>query len=257
MKKIISTADKLVLFIGGPRHKVLSLIIEEKIPIEQVYFPDNENPRLDVTKEICLQNKIPTKKIKKSEIHGEIPDVYNKVCLSLGFPYLFPKSFLNQTRFVINVHGTLLPKYRGASTLNWAIENGDKESGVTVHFVDEGCDTGDIILQKSFPLSVFETGKSLYRKTLEFEPHVVLEALKALYDGSYNLTSQKGLESQCYPNRKPHHSELDQTQPLSLLYNKIRAADPIDYPAYFYINGEKVCIKIWRETKAIEDQDLI
>jgi methionyl-tRNA formyltransferase len=249
--------EKLVLFIGGPRHRVLEALIRKKIPIQCVFLPGNNNLKLRETILICEKNSIPLYVISKEELQGEIPLIKGRPCLSLGFSYLFPKKFIDQARFIINVHGTLLPKYRGACTLNWAIENGDTESGVTVHFVDEGCDTGDIILQKSFSIGEFDTGKSLYRKTLEFEPEVVLEALEQMYEKKVVPLPQGKTDGRDYPNRQPFHSEVNPQEPLIALYNKIRAADPILYPAYFFIAGEKVCIKLWRENKSPDQEDYI
>ena len=100
-----------------------------------------------------------------------------ETCLSVGFGLLFPPAFLASVAACLNVHGTLLPDYPGARSLNWVIECGERASGVTVHLVDEGVDTGPILLQRAFPLTWFDTGKSLARKTLAFEPMVVVEAL--------------------------------------------------------------------------------
>ena len=257
MIKNIYKEDNLILFVGGPRHKVLQALIENNIRIGLVFIPEIENFRLIPSIEMCNNYGIPIKKISKSQLKEQLPEIHNKPCLSLGFPYLFPKEFLEKTRFVVNVHGTLLPKYRGSRTLNWVIENGDTTSGVTVHFVDEGCDTGDIILQKSFSVSEFDTGKSLYRKTLEFEPGVVVEALKMLSKRNFKVRSQQKLLSTQYPNRQPFHSEIDPRKPLVDLYNKIRAADSENYPAYFFINEQKICIKIWREKKLDDEDDML
>ncbi len=258
MKTKLNKEDTWVILIGGPRHRVLLKLIERGVHVSLVFIPDNDNPKLEETLKICSDFSIPVKKLSKPSLSLKVDGIANMPCLSLGFPYLFPQSFINQARFIVNVHGTLLPKYRGACTLNWIIENDEQESGVTVHFVDSGCDTGNIILQRSFPLSIFDTGKSLYRKTLEFEPEVVCEALKILYtNNNIPLISQKNLECKQYPNRKPFHSELDISKPLMNLYNQIRASDPEKYPAYFFINGEKVCIKIWRETKSSSEEDMV
>lgn len=258
MKIKLNKEDKWVMLTGGPRHRALLKLIENNIPISLVFIPDNDNPKLEETLKICSEFSIPVKKMNRGSLSLKIDEIADMPCLSLGFPYLFPQSFIDQARFIVNVHGTLLPKYRGACTLNWIIENGEQESGVTVHFIDSGCDTGDIIIQRSFPVSIFDTGKSLYRKTLEFEPDVVSEALKILYSSNnIHLVFQKNLECKQYPNRKPFHSELDTSKPLMDLYNQIRASDPEKYPAYFFINGEKVCIKLWREIKSSHEEDMV
>lgn len=247
----------LVVFLGGPRHLALNELIKN-FTVECIFVPQGGNPRLQDSLKIALDNGIKVVYVTKKNLE-EHADLYrDKQCLSLGFPYLFNKIFLNTVKFCLNVHGTLLPKYRGACTLNWVIENGDSESGVTIHLIDEGCDTGPILLQKAFPVSRFDTGRSLYRKTLEFEAAIIIEALN-LWDKEKIFPKDQPLieDIQQFPNRKPHHSELDVNKPFKDLYNKIRAADPDKYPAYFFENGDKIIVKIYRENKKDSEQDLI
>lgn len=209
-------------------------------------------PSMDVAKE----HSIPIRVIRKSELSSLGKSLSGETVLSVGFGYIFPKAFLASVGRCFNVHGTLLPKYRGARTLNWVVEHGEMESGVTVHIVDDGVDTGPILLQKAFALSPFDTGASLFRKTLEFEPEVVVEALAELESGSFRLVAQTPDHSSL-PNRVPSDSELDVSLPLNELINKIRASDPDRYPAYFIYAGEKVCVRLWRPDKDDSEADMI
>jgi methionyl-tRNA formyltransferase len=112
------------------------------------------------------------------------------------------------------------------------------------------------LLQRSFPLSRFETGRSLYRKTLEFEPDVVVEAL-AIYEriGLANVRPQNYANVERHPDRVPMHSRLDPNRTLAELYNDIRAADPEVYPAYFEVDGQKVCVRLWRQSKPDDEYE--
>ncbi len=129
---------------------------------------------------------------------------------------------------------------------------------MTVHIVDDGVDTGPIVLQRAFPLSPFETGKSLYRKTLAFEPDVVVDALRRFErEGASCATPQFAARACHYPDRVPGHSEIDPSKSLLGVFNEIRAADAKQYPAYFYIEGQKVCVRLWRPDKPIGEDDLV
>lgn len=253
----IQRNDKIVLFIGGPRHNAFQAILSNEYHVSHVFFPDNKNPKLHLSRLLATTHQIPYSFISKDQISNFSSFIKNKLCISLGFPYLFPTDFYQSAKLFINVHGTLLPKYRGGCTLNWVIENGDEESGVTVHLIDEGCDTGDIIIQKRFAVSKFDTGKSLYRKTLEFEPSVIIEALNLIMTGKYELQAQADRNIKQYPNRQPDHSEVNPEKTLLQLYNQIRASDPKDYPAYFLVDGEKVCITLWRANKPSNEEDTL
>ncbi|MBF9231982.1 methionyl-tRNA formyltransferase [Microvirga alba] len=250
----------LVYFSGGPRERVLQSILNAGHHVERVFVNNPTRwPKVQATIDLATEKKIPVHVVaNKADLKTLIPIVEGKICFSAGFSYLFGVDFLSAVKVCINVHGSLLPKYPGARTLSWAIEYGESESGVTVHVVDQGMDTGPIILQRSFPLSQFETTRSLARKTADFESSVVVDALRKFeYEGIGSASAQASSEAVDLPNRIPSHSEIDPTQSLLELFNKIRAADPVNYPAYFYLNGEKVCIKLWRPDKPSDESDLI
>ncbi|MCA9789831.1 MAG: hypothetical protein KC462_08660, partial [Cyanobacteria bacterium HKST-UBA05] len=251
---------KITYFSSGPRQQLFEALLASKHDVVRVVTTDPERwPKVEPTLALAKAHGIPVVKIKhKDELDRLVPLLEGTVCLSAGFAFLFPASFLTlieqQHLMLLNVHGTLLPKYRGGRTLNWVIAHGETESGVTVHQIDTGMDTGPILLQRRFPVSAFDTGKSLYRKTLAFEPEVVLEALALLEVGKAEFTPQPRLNGHKHPglevpDRQPEHSELDASQPLCDLYDTIRAADPVDYPAHFFVEGQKVCVKLWRDDK--------
>lgn len=250
----------LHFFTGGPRVAVMEAVLDAGHRVERVYANDPERwPKVLPCIELARRRDIPVAIVKRrhelAEIEGEIA---GRLCLSAGFNYLFPSSFLESAAACLNVHGSLLPKYKGARTLAWAIEQGERESGVTVHLVDPGMDTGPILLQRSFPLSPFETTKSLARKTGAFEPEVVVEALDIFErKGVAACRAQAPIDDIDWPNRSPDHSEVDPKRPLLDLFNKIRAADPVDYPAHFYVEGQKVCIRLWRPDKPESENDLV
>lgn len=248
-------------FSSGPREAVLSQLLHSGVSIKNVYVTDPKRwPKITPTIDLAKKHGIPVNILTRQDLEKPPSELKNKMCLSVGFGIIFPKIFLDHIKLALNVHGTLLPKYRGARTLNWVIENGEAESGVSIHIVDEHIDNGPIIHQKKFNISKFDTGISLARKTLLFEPEVVVEAIRKFEQFGEKIAQaqQFSEEIDCYPaNRIQSHSEVDPKLPLIDLYNKIRASDPENYPAYFYIDGQKVCIKLWRENKSDTEFDLI
>ena len=239
----------LVYFSSGPRERVLNALLQSGHKVSAVFVTDPQFwPKVAPTVTLAESADIPVRIISKSELSTIGSELSGQTCLSVGFGYLFPPPFLEAVELCLNVHGTLLPDYAGARTLNWIIENCESESGVTVHKVDGGVDTGPILLQARFPLTKFDTVDSLYAKTLDFEPQVVLQALEMVEDGTARYTTQTQDHTSVvrYPDRVPEDSEIDPTRSLTELYDKIRAAPPDRFPAYFFVNGEKVCIRMWR-----------
>ena len=159
------------------------------------------------------------------------------------YRYILPRELIEMAlNGAVNLHPSLLPKYRGRAPINWAILNGETEIGLTAHFIEEGVDNGDIIEQIRIPLSIHED---------------VGDALSALMPLYRSLTSkvtsyfehkhiprqhQDILKGSIYPARKPEDGQIDWSKPAVEIRNLVRAvAKP--YPgAFCYYNGEKVYI---------------
>jgi methionyl-tRNA formyltransferase len=250
---------RLTYLSSGPREAVLRTLLGAGHEIDRVYVTDpNHWPKVAPTVEVAQAAGIPVNVLKRADLDTPPEEIRGATCLSVGFGFVFPPGFLGHVGLCLNVHGTLLPDYPGARSLNWVIARGESQSGVTVHVVDSGVDTGPVILQRSFSLSPFETGRSLARKTLAFEPAVVLDALAIVErDGVVNAKPQSQPSHPPLPNRSPEHSRIDAALPLAELVDTIRAADPEHYPAFFDYKGERVCIRIWRPDRPADEQDLI
>lgn len=245
---------RLLYFSSGPRERILEALLGAGHDVTGIYVTDPDRwPKVGPTVQIARKYDLPVRIIQKSELRELGPEVRGATCLSAGFAYLFPQEFLSQAALCLNVHGTLLPKYAGARTLNWVIENGDSESGVTVHKIDAGMDTGPILLQVTFPISRFDTTDSLFAKTLTLEPKVVLKALDLVEKDTAHFRAQSPESADRFPDRTPGDSEVDPKLPLNQLYNKIRACPPDRFPAHFWIDGEKVCIRLWRPDKSDDE----
>jgi methionyl-tRNA formyltransferase len=118
-------------------------------------------------------------------------------------------------------------------------------------------DRGDIIAQSQVELTPFDTLRSLQRKVYSTEADLVMQAITALENGTKVKLQDEKLASEFPKKRTPADSEIDPTQPLNELFNQIRACDPVEFPAFFFYRGEKVCLKLWRPDKPENEDDLI
>jgi methionyl-tRNA formyltransferase len=181
----------------------------------------------------------------------------NVLLLSAGFPRILDPIQYRRYNYAVNIHPTLLPKHRGKYQ-NHVILDGDPQSGLTAHLIDEGIDTGPIIASIRFDLSPFETIRSLKRRSIELESAFVVDVLSGLEDLVQTATSQDERQATTHLNQRvPADSELDPSLPLIDLLPVIRAADPDLYAAHFWHNGERVIVTIHREDKPREEWDMV
>lgn len=137
-------------------------------------------------KERALSYNIPVyqpKRVRESRCVEELRKYNADVIVVVAFGQILPKSILDMTPYgCINVHASLLPKYRGAAPIQWAIIEGETVTGVTTMQMDEGLDTGDMILKSEVPIAADETGESLHDKLAEAGAKLCVETLKKLQD---------------------------------------------------------------------------
>ena len=164
--------------------------------------------------------------------------------VSVNFNQILKKEIIEvPQRGCINVHASLLPKYRGRAPLNWAIINGEDKTGVTVHFIDEDIDTGDIILQRKIPINHDDYISDIMTQVKEIYPEIVLDAIDKIKNDAVVPESQKREGFYC-PKRSPEDGLIDWSKDSADIYNLIRAVSH-PYPgAFTYLEGDKVFI--WR-----------
>lgn len=237
---------KIVYFAGGNRVDTLLAILElEQINITKICVASIE-PYLEKYRQVALERNISFNIYKKNNIE----EIFEKkddeeILLSVGYRFIIPKSIFQNFKYAVNIHPSLLPKYKGAYSGFSIIENGEKETGITAHLIDEGIDTGDIIQQIVIPLTKFDTTKTMSKKVSQIEPIFVSDIVKSVVKGNFKIEKQPIIKSIVYnEKRKPEDSKIDETKPLLHLYNKIRACDQENYPAYFEMDGKKVKIKL-------------
>lgn len=165
------------------------------------------------------------------------------VLLSINYLFLIEPDLINFPRkYAVNFHGSLLPKYRGRTPHVWAIINNEKETGVTAHFIADGCDTGDIIYQQTIAIDHNNTGADILQKYHDLYPTIVNKVIDILDSG--NFTFQKQVESKAtyFGKRGPDDGQLSWAWQKERIYNWVRAqAKP--YPgAFTYYKDQKVTI---------------
>ena len=139
-------------------------------------------------KECALAHNIPVyqpKKIRESECIEELKKYQADVCVVVAFGQILPKEILEMTPYgCINVHASLLPKYRGAAPIQWAVINGEKVSGVTTMQMDEGLDTGDMLLKAETEIGEYETAEELFERLAVIGGDLLLKTIDGLEKGA-------------------------------------------------------------------------
>jgi len=252
-----------IIFMGTPDFSVGILKRLKKEGHEVVLVvtqPDKEKGRgkkvsFPPVKEAALEMNIPVyqpKKIKDEEAYEKLKTYNADVIVVVAFGQIIPKSILEMTKYgCINVHASILPKYRGAAPIQWAVINGDKISGVTAMQMNEGLDTGDILKIREIELAEKETGGSLFDR-LSFEgEEVITETLKELPEGKITPIPQNEEEASYVGMINKKMGEIDFSKTAEELERLIRGLNP--WPAT-YTHWNSKLLKIW-DCDVIEDND--
>jgi methionyl-tRNA formyltransferase len=165
--------------------------------------------------------------LRKPELQEPLRAVGADTIAVVAFGAILPPEVLEMTRLgAVNVHASLLPKYRGSSPINWAIVNGEAESGVTTMYVAEGLDTGDILLQRAIPLDPRETAATLHDKLAALGGPLLVETLQRLEAGTLAAKPQDDSASSYIPKLTRDDGLLDWAQPAVVLDRRIRGFTP-------------------------------
>lgn len=240
---------RIVLLTNRDKMRLIKNLLNANEKIIAVILPavSKRDSELKPVVDLAAKEGIPVFRLKRRELGRRLRSLSPDVLLSVAYPYLLTSEQLRVAQYSINVHPALLPKYRGPATAWHIIANGERETGVTVHSIDEGMDTGPILVQLKTRLSIFDTLKSAMRKALNLEPRAVKMALKALRKGRLKFLAQDEKLATTFPGiRTPEDSKIDPRRSVLELYNFIRACDPKRFPAFFELQGEKIGIRFLR-----------
>lgn len=156
-----------------------------------------------------------------------------------------------------NLHASLLPEYRGAAPINWAIINGEKKTGVTTFFIDDKIDTGEIILKSEIEIKEDEIVGDLHDRLMYLGADLVTKTVDLIASDEVATSKQPELEEKAAPKLYPHNCKIDWSQSLSDIYNHIRGLNP--YPAAWTTikNGnEEITAKIYGVSKEVINHNL-
>ena len=192
-------------------------------------------------------------KARNPEFIDEIRAINPDVIVVVVFGQIIPSEIIHMPKFgCINVHASLLPKYRGASPIQWTVLDGCEYSGVTTMLMDEGIDTGDILETATVKLDERETGGSLFDRLSLVGAKLLVETLDKAEAGQLHPVKQDDSQSSYVRMIDKSFGLMDFTQPVEVLERKVRALNP--WPSAFTHMDEKL-LKIWDAT-VIQDNNV-
>ncbi len=202
-------------------------------------------------KEWALLNNLSVlqpEKVRTPEFLEQIKKLAPDLIVVHAFGQILPKTLLGVPKFgVINVHASLLPKYRGAAPAQWAILNGDLETGVTIMQMEENLDTGPILLQQAVPLEDSDTAGTLLKKLSELGRELLLSAVEGIKAGTMRPVAQDPRKATLAPPIKKEQGRINWQEGAELISRKTRAFNP--WPGVCL--GEGSClIKVWKAEPA-------
>lgn len=198
-------------------------------------------------------NILQPKNLKNAEFQSELAALKADLQVVVAFRMLPAAVFEMPPKGTINLHGSLLPQYRGAAPINWAVINGDTESGVTTFFIEQKIDTGELIFQAKVPIAETDTAGNLHDALQKVGAELLLKTVNAIRDGNYPRTKQviEG-EIRKAPKIFKETCEINWEQSTETIYNFIRGMSP--YPTAFTHLGNK-SLKVFSSEKIIEEHD--
>ncbi|MDD4370510.1 MAG: methionyl-tRNA formyltransferase [Anaerostipes sp.] len=242
-----------VIFMGTPEFAVPTLekLIEQHEVLAVVSQPDKQKGRgkkvlMTPVKEKAVEHDLlvlQPERARDEEFTAKLQELKPDVIVVVAYGQILPESILNIPKYgCINVHGSLLPKYRGAGPIQWAVLNGEKETGITTMYMGKGLDTGDMIDKVSIELDSKETAGSLHDKLMNQGAKLLIETLEKLENHTAVRTKQNDQESSYAPMLTKEMGQIDFTKSAKEIECLIRGLNP--WPsAYTKLNGK--VMKVW------------
>ncbi len=204
-------------------------------------------------KKCAIENNIEVfqpDKLKSDETKKYLEQVSPELIVVVAYGKILPEYILNYPKYgCINIHGSLLPKYRGAAPIQWSILNGEKETGVTSMYMDKGLDTGDIILKNKIKIEKDETSGQLYDRMKVLAADTLIKTINLIETKQAPRQKQENNNATFAPMLSPELSPIDFNKTASEVHNKIRGLNP--WPgAYTKVDGKK--LKIHLSTQSAE-----
>lgn len=253
-----------ILFMGTPDFALESLnaLYEAEYDIVGVVTnidkPKGRGMKLvcSPVKEYALGKNIeiyqPIKVRKNPEFIEEVKALNPDLICVVAYGKILPQELLDIPKFgCVNVHGSLLPKYRGAAPIQWAVLNGDKTTGITTMFMNAGMDTGDMILKQEVEIGEDETTGELWQRLSKIGGELLVDTVKQIEEGNVKREKQPE-EGTIAPMLSKEMAQIDwENKTAQEIKNLVRGLNPI-MGAFSYLNGKKV--KFWKVQVISEDE---
>ncbi len=229
----IPTLESLL---GGP-DKVVGVVTQ----------PDREKGRgrkvvFSPVKELALRhglNPLQPEKAKEEAFQNTLRDLEPDLIVVVAYGQILSKSVLKTPKQgAVNVHASLLPKYRGAAPIAWAILNGEKVTGVTTMVMDEGLDTGDILLQAEVPVGAADTCQMLHDRLASLGARMLIETLEKMKEGNIRPIPQDDSKATYAPPLKKEDGQIDWKKGAAEIDRQVRASNP--WPGAFTRWGDRL-----------------
>lgn len=225
-----------IIYFGTPDFAVkpLEKLIENFEVVAVVTQPDrpvgrSNKPTPCAVKQCARAHGIPVLQYEKIRLEGveDLKNLNADMMVSCAYGQIFSKEILDITPLgMYNIHGSILPKYRGSAPIQWSIINGEEYSGITILKTDVGMDDGDILLTKPVKIEENETSGELFDRLSVVGADAIVEAVNLLETGNYTLTPQNHDEATICKMLKPEMSILDFSKPAQEIVNMIHGINP-------------------------------
>jgi methionyl-tRNA formyltransferase len=238
--------DLKVVFMGTPGFSVplLKALIENCTVVGVVCQPDRDDNKLPPTKEIALQYNIPVFQPEKiRDNYQAVIDFHADIIITCAYGQIIPKAILDTPRFgCINVHASLLPKLRGGAPIHHAIINGYSKTGITIMFMNERMDAGNIISQKEIEILPTDNVGILHDRLSLLGRDFMLETLPDIISGNINPIKQNEMDATFAPTIKRENEHIDFSKSSYATHNLIRGLNP--WPGAYCMLENKI-LKVW------------
>ncbi len=242
-----------VIFLGTPLFAVPSLevLVSSGYQVVAVFTqPDRPKGRGNQVAESPIKIAARTlglplyqpERIRRPEAVEQLRSLTADLMVVVGYGQIIPQSIIDLPRYgILNVHASLLPKYRGAAPIQWAIAHGEEQTGVTIMQIDAGLDTGDMLLKVSCEIRPDETAPELGGRLATMGAGLLIQAIEQIQAGHVHREKQDDSQATLAPILKREDGRIDWRRPAQQTYNRLRSFDP--WPgAYTTFRGQPLAI---------------
>jgi len=261
-----------IIFAGTPDFaaKHLNALIQSEHNIVAVYCPPDKpagrgkKMMACATKLLALEHNLPVKQpenFKEVTVQQQLANYQADVMVVVAYGLILPEVILETPRLgCINVHGSILPKWRGAAPIQRSLEAGDDITGVTIMQMDKGLDTGDMICTTTCEITSEDTSATLYEKLAIAGPKALIDALKLMNENTHTRSPQNNTTATYAAKLDKVEAELNWQQNADYLHRKIRAFIPWPVAQFTYTEAQSMKehrIRIWQARPVITDSTFI